>query len=654
MKNRSALLCGVAMVLAACGAQEEAPLDPGSVGVERSALSVGLYSWWNLDETSGMTLHDPINGNNAMLHGGSVGQAGKVYQAVTLDGSTNYVDFSNGANPGILNFADSAPFTISLWVKTTDSYGMILSMRSSNNDNSLVDIAVGYDGVAQSAGQLMTIVRDDAGGGYAHVPGGYVNDNQWHRVTVTRNLTIVSLYLDGNLQGSASSSAAAGPITTDERRFGSDYRWASDPVLKTYDKLGGSIDEVRIYNHVLSTAELNALAISGSFASIQDSTCLSGPNWAVGGQYVDSGNGVSLDAWTMLARWQSADFVSNAVSYDLGQYTGYHPPIPYSSYQRGRQPESQSGMTPGVQESCNSFGMLVNTWHTPHRPIVGGGYNDMWGYAWSSANQVTPFVDATGAPTELVLQSNFAVGEFSQHNGHTSGAGNLGLVTFYAYLQDTAHPTDHPLCFLATISDSGCNHNANNVCIPPVGTTQFSPFVGVDYNTKMSTSAATLYGNWIPAGTNGNGVWFASEPLATGVGQNTSDILSVRYSPGVDTYVPNGTSNPNPTDQFYRVHISPANWTTLVNDINAAPPCQRSWGCPPHRYSNDPGNYKLLYAGVILEVAFSGDAEAGDGTYPNSADFDISPTSWVDNDSTKDQISMGVSGSGLSVYRYYP
>lgn len=35
--------------------------------------------------------------------------------------------------------------------------------------------------------------------------------------------------------------------------------------------------------------------------------------------------------------------------------------------------------------------MLINTWSIPHRQVVGGGYNDMFGYQWGVGSEPNAF-----------------------------------------------------------------------------------------------------------------------------------------------------------------------------------------------------------------------------------------------------------------------
>ncbi|MEO6758499.1 MAG: hypothetical protein ABIO24_03525, partial [Saprospiraceae bacterium] len=265
---------------------------------------------------------------------------------------------------------------------------------------------------------------------------------------------------------------------------------------------------------------------------------------------------------------------------------------------------------------------------TPHRPVVGGGPNTMWGYAWSKSQQVRPFAK-NGQPTDLVLQANIAVPWFAPR--HVSGTNNVisAQVAFYAYLRDTTHPDLHPIAILASTHD---NDSA-------AGTT--NGFVGFDYSDAMTREAVALYPLWFtaPEAGQGAGVWFAGGPIRAG---SASPYVTTMYSGGQLTkpLTPQGTPM-----EFWRAHVTPQN---LINSINAIETtgCYKAqfkgvlFDCPARGYSKNPADYALEYAGVIAEVVLLDNR------------FDISDRYWTVGDSNKDQVSLGVHVQGFGVYRY--
>ncbi|MCY3021267.1 MAG: LamG domain-containing protein [Planctomycetota bacterium] len=221
-----------------------------------------LLAHWKFDETDGTSAQDAAGNNHATLRGRVTHVAGKVGAgAVALGGGLDdYVDL--GSAPS-LNFAAGAPFTIAGWVKTTAAYGALVSFRSPANDGAVLDIAVGFDGGADSPGSLMALVRQDGGNDqYARVTGGQVNTGSWRHFALTRNKQgLIRLSLDGVLQGSHSGAESAGAITTDMRACGVERLWATtnfNPAEKR--ALACEMDDLRIYNYALSQSEIRELA----------------------------------------------------------------------------------------------------------------------------------------------------------------------------------------------------------------------------------------------------------------------------------------------------------------------------------------------------------------------------------------------------------
>jgi hypothetical protein len=236
-----------------------APPVTGDNNTGKATADSGLLAHWLLDEKSGTAAADASRkGAHATLHG-ATWAPGKIGGAVYLNGQDAYVDY--GAAPRF-QFADQAGFTFAGWVKTTANYGPIVSQRAGSNENPVIDIMVGYDGGSDEPGRLMALVRDDNHKeGYARVTGGAVNDGQWHHFALVRIGTTITLYLDGAVQGSSTSAAAGGPITTDLHTFGSERFWIkADSPKAGLRYLQGWIDDMRIYGRSLSAAEITALA----------------------------------------------------------------------------------------------------------------------------------------------------------------------------------------------------------------------------------------------------------------------------------------------------------------------------------------------------------------------------------------------------------
>jgi uncharacterized repeat protein (TIGR03806 family) len=183
------------------------------------------------------------NGNNGTLTGGPPFVTGRIgTQALSFNGVNQYdtVPISVRTN-----------FTIAFWVNTTASTtGTVwttgLGMFSA-------DVA----GVANDFGISLIIngaVAFGVGNPNTSLPStASINDGQWHHVAVTRTSStgLMTIYVDGVQNATTNGPTAARTAPTAIRIGG---------ILSGGGFFPGAIDEVRIYNTVLSAAEINALA----------------------------------------------------------------------------------------------------------------------------------------------------------------------------------------------------------------------------------------------------------------------------------------------------------------------------------------------------------------------------------------------------------
>jgi hypothetical protein len=205
---------------------------------------------WHMSETSGTTIKDSTsNGNTGTPNGGvNLDATGKIDGGDSFDGID---DWTNLGTSSPLNFGANSPFTVEGWVKTTESYGPIISFRSSTDGGPVIDIHVGYDGAATDAGKLMALIRQDAGSSsYARKTGPAVNNDVWHYFVLTRNAgNTIELFSDGISQGTASGAESGGAITTNIRAFASERRWVQDNYGTADQRwLIGTLDEARVSN----------------------------------------------------------------------------------------------------------------------------------------------------------------------------------------------------------------------------------------------------------------------------------------------------------------------------------------------------------------------------------------------------------------------
>lgn len=216
-------------------------------------LTAGLVHHWKFDEGTGLMAADATaRANTGTLSGGGLpdwtpGGAplpGNV-SSLTFDGVDDYVALKDGLAPVLGGTA-----SLSCWIKTTQT----------GDDNSYD--APGITGVEQGGGSndIFWGFLDDAGAigirpgsGRAVKSAAPVNDNMWHHVVMTRDKVSgrIEIYVDGKL-----ARADDGMQTGDKSTAFSALGRITDSA-KPYFK--GQLDDVRIWNRVLSAGEAAAL-----------------------------------------------------------------------------------------------------------------------------------------------------------------------------------------------------------------------------------------------------------------------------------------------------------------------------------------------------------------------------------------------------------
>lgn len=217
-----------------------------------NATDPNLVGWWKLDETSGTIAADSSGkGHNGTVVGSPKWIAGHIGGALRFNGN-GYVSLPIGSV--ISSLAES---TFAIWVNWsgrpdpnqggwqrifdfgTDTGNYIYLCPSTGASNAAMRVAI-------VAGNN---VWDEFDANTGALPRG------WHHVAVTisRSSRTITMYLDGNDVGSKTdcvNTVSDLGATTNNWLGKSQY---NDP------NFNGSLDDFRIYNRVLSRAEIRAL-----------------------------------------------------------------------------------------------------------------------------------------------------------------------------------------------------------------------------------------------------------------------------------------------------------------------------------------------------------------------------------------------------------
>ncbi len=225
--------------------------DPDQVN---RTLSNGLVGYWKMDEsgagscTGGAndSCDSSGNGNDGNWVNQAANTGGKFGNGVIFDGVNDTVDVAQSSS---LNGVTD-DITVSAWIKTTATGGGLtdntfISKETAGCGSGYSDWFIHLlNGTVKfwTSGSECTAVASNA----------TVNDGSWHLVTVTRKRSDGNhiIYIDG--QYDTSKIGNTGSIgNAEDLYFGTINGTASDYT--------GSLDEVRIYNRVLSPAEVSIL-----------------------------------------------------------------------------------------------------------------------------------------------------------------------------------------------------------------------------------------------------------------------------------------------------------------------------------------------------------------------------------------------------------
>jgi len=227
------------------------------------APSSGLVAHWAFDTWNAMTSPEDVSGNNAdcsATTGCPTQVAGVLGNAAQFDGSKACLDVA-----GLASWADPQ-FTISAWVKSSSSSGPVVVHESDSGCPSPELV------MSNGAGLVQLNVTDTMPHNEAWTLAAIPTPGSWHQVAVSWDGANQAVYVDGVC--SCSKAQALGPLDN-VQPFTIGCYPTGGPTFFT-----GSIDDVRIYNRVLSAQEMADVygAVIGTSPVPQGCTATCGVN----------------------------------------------------------------------------------------------------------------------------------------------------------------------------------------------------------------------------------------------------------------------------------------------------------------------------------------------------------------------------------------
>jgi hypothetical protein len=213
----------------------------------------GVVSWWPGDGNT----YDITGGNHGKLQNGAMFAPGKVGQAFSLDGVDDYITFGNT----IGNFGTS-DFTMDFWIKTNSNrLEGILGKRPVCMHSNFWDIRIGTTTDQSSGIIIFELEQDSSGTTYKSLDGRTrANDGNFHHVAIVREGTTVSLYIDGILDASITTSGVMNLVNSADLIAGKSVCTGVDGT----QFFSGLLDEVEIFYRALSPSEILDIFNAGS------------------------------------------------------------------------------------------------------------------------------------------------------------------------------------------------------------------------------------------------------------------------------------------------------------------------------------------------------------------------------------------------------
>lgn len=216
-----------------------------------------LLAYWAFNESTGTTAAD----SSGSGHTGTLNNmdpltdwvAGKVGNALDFDGTNDYISFVND-----INFFWDASFTIASWVYVRGTGGLddefpFFAQRDSatgNGHSAVIGVVRNSDKKARA------MIRDNNDALAQCIGSTTLSWNTWYHITITKTPSALKVYVNGTQDCTTSLSFWGGFSENIDRREIGRHTYSAG----TGGLANGRIDELRVYNRVLSLTEIQALA----------------------------------------------------------------------------------------------------------------------------------------------------------------------------------------------------------------------------------------------------------------------------------------------------------------------------------------------------------------------------------------------------------
>ncbi|MFC5270244.1 LamG-like jellyroll fold domain-containing protein [Adhaeribacter terreus] len=209
--------------------------------------STALVGYWEMEETNGNTLFDAsANANNATTVGNPIKVAGVAGQALQLNGSNQYATVPSSASLNINN-----AITLAAWIKPEQSGSAQVILKKG-----LTGDADGYELSLTSTRKILFRYNQVSGGSDYKAQSSILHPTDgdtWMHIAATFDGTTIKVYINGVLNKTETLSSPPA-IASNNLPLAIGGQSTGNNLFK------GAIDEPKIYNVALTSAEISSLA----------------------------------------------------------------------------------------------------------------------------------------------------------------------------------------------------------------------------------------------------------------------------------------------------------------------------------------------------------------------------------------------------------
>lgn len=294
-----------ACVLLSSGRTRGQVLQWLSIGIAVILLGTGvsradLVGWWQFDDVVGDTVPDRSGFMNdgTLMNGATISSDVPDFlgagSSLSLDGGDQHVLVPHNTSLDI-----PSELTIAAWVKPIGNQAWDGIVAKSPSDGSAANQAGNYELRIENGSRSLTFHHQQGGDNdtVAYPGGPPIADSTWQHVATTVNSSGVNFFLDGQPAGSypLGGIMSFGATNTNPLYIGS--------RADLFTTMNGLIDDLRIYNEVLSAEAIRDLAgASDPPADLVTATIFSvssqlATNFNRGAQNLVNGSGLTADGF---------------------------------------------------------------------------------------------------------------------------------------------------------------------------------------------------------------------------------------------------------------------------------------------------------------------------------------------------------------------